>query len=210
MSIEVGQRIRAKRKELKLTQKDIAQKLGVSHPSVVYWEKGKNIPTGKYLYELAKILNTNPEWVLDGKSTTVTPLSKMHERIKWLPVITSVQAGMLTEQIDYDDCEYVPYLDKCSDNSFCMKVEGDSMDSGDSNALKEGSIVVVDRDLIPNNGNIIIAKLSSTNATTIKKYIEDAGKTYLKPLNPAYPVIEVNEPMEIVGVVVGSMLYRRY
>ena len=208
--MELNERIKQRRKELGFTQLQVAEKLGVTRPSIGYWEQGKTEPTGRLLHALAKILETSSEWLVTGKSAQTSIIKKGNTTIKWLPIITSVQAGNFTDNMNYDDFDYIPYFERCSDNSFCMKVEGDSMDSGDNNALKEGSIVIVDRDRIPNNGDIVVAKLSYTNEATIKKYIRDAGQTYLKPLNPTYPIINVDKPMDIVGVVVGSMLYRRY
>ncbi|MEN2769800.1 S24 family peptidase [Escherichia coli] len=44
----------------------------------------------------------------------------------------------------------------------------------------------------------------STNEATFKKYISDMGKAFLKPLNPQYPIIEMDNDCEIVGVVVDA------
>lgn len=43
--------------------------------------------------------------------------------------------------------------------------------------------------------------LSDTNEATFKKLVIDAGRKYLKPLNPNYRTIEINGNCEIVGVV---------
>lgn len=46
---------REARKRAKLTQKDVAKKLGVSETSLIYWEKGRRLPNLKYLDELCKL-----------------------------------------------------------------------------------------------------------------------------------------------------------
>ena len=41
---------------------------------------------------------------------------------------------------------------------------------------------------------------------TFKEYVEDAGIRYLKPLNPQYPTIKMDETMHICGVVVQATM----
>ena len=50
--------IKKHRKKLRLTQKALAAKLGVSVPSVVNWESGKIAPRGKNLAKVEKFLGT--------------------------------------------------------------------------------------------------------------------------------------------------------
>jgi len=60
----VGERIRSRRKELNLTQKDLAKRLGITAVSVSQWERDDSAPTGKNLYALTKILKCTPAWIL--------------------------------------------------------------------------------------------------------------------------------------------------
>ena len=50
--------IKQHRKKLRLTQKALAAKLGVSVPSVVNWESGKMTPRGKNLAKIEEFLGT--------------------------------------------------------------------------------------------------------------------------------------------------------
>ena len=60
-----GERIKALRKELNLTQEDIGNALGIQKAAVQKYEKGtvKNIKR-ENLIKLAKLLNTTPEYIL--------------------------------------------------------------------------------------------------------------------------------------------------
>lgn len=53
---KLGTLIRAHRKELKLTQKELSKKLGVGESTVRMWELGKNYPTFPVLIRLLNIL----------------------------------------------------------------------------------------------------------------------------------------------------------
>lgn len=51
-----GLTIRNQRKKLKLTQKDLAEKLGVVRSTVCFWEQGLNFPSEQYAEMLYDIL----------------------------------------------------------------------------------------------------------------------------------------------------------
>lgn len=61
----IGNRISTKRKELKLTQNELADVLYVTHQAVSKWENGKSLPTIDILYELTKILQVSIDYLLD-------------------------------------------------------------------------------------------------------------------------------------------------
>jgi transcriptional regulator with XRE-family HTH domain len=66
--VSVGVRIKALRQSLKLTQQKVADSVGVSKTSVIYWEKDENIPKHESLSALARILNTSTDYILYGDS----------------------------------------------------------------------------------------------------------------------------------------------
>ena len=57
--MKINQIIREKRKELSLTQEQIAEFLGVSTPAVNKWEKGITYPDITLLPALARLLKTD-------------------------------------------------------------------------------------------------------------------------------------------------------
>ncbi|MDR1100785.1 MAG: helix-turn-helix domain-containing protein [Clostridiales bacterium] len=64
--MQIGERIKAKRKELNLTQEDLASKLGVTFQAVSKWENDTSIPDISLLPKIAKALNTTYDYLLDG------------------------------------------------------------------------------------------------------------------------------------------------
>ena len=59
MDMTIGEVIREKRKELELTQEQVAQRLGISAPAVNKWERGSTYPDITILPALARLLNTD-------------------------------------------------------------------------------------------------------------------------------------------------------
>ena len=77
----IGDRIRRKRKELKLTQKRVANSVGVSAGAVTQWELRYTDPKGKNLHRLAATLKCSPEWLLTGKDAA-TATDALHDSTK--------------------------------------------------------------------------------------------------------------------------------
>lgn len=63
MSIQ-AQRIRQRRKQLKMSQEDLAAAINASQGQVSRYEKGDNDPTSEVLIQLAKALSTSTDWLL--------------------------------------------------------------------------------------------------------------------------------------------------
>ena len=51
------EKLKARRKELKMTQKDIADQLGVSYQAYSAWERGVKQPSREKVQQLEQILN---------------------------------------------------------------------------------------------------------------------------------------------------------
>lgn len=65
MKYEIGTRIRKYREESEFSQKELAQKLGVSNSRISNWEQGINRPDADILADLCRILNVSPGELLD-------------------------------------------------------------------------------------------------------------------------------------------------
>lgn len=82
---EIGLRIRSLREQRGLEQLEVAEKLGYKSQSTVSkWESGTNLPTGKKLVKLAKVLgvSTNEILGMSDEPYTETDLRKMAENAK--------------------------------------------------------------------------------------------------------------------------------
>lgn len=65
-SIKIGHFISEKRKELKMTQQQLADKLKVSFQAVSKWENGSAYPNLEVLYELSVALGVKVDDILSG------------------------------------------------------------------------------------------------------------------------------------------------
>uniref|UniRef100_UPI0040564467 helix-turn-helix domain-containing protein n=1 Tax=Agathobacter sp. TaxID=2021311 RepID=UPI0040564467 len=65
----IGQRIKERRKELKITQTQIQQETSISSGNLSCIENGKYLPSAIALLELSKILDCSVDWLLTGNSS---------------------------------------------------------------------------------------------------------------------------------------------
>lgn len=206
----IGSRIKSLRSSAGLRQSDIAKKIGVSAVAVGNWERDTNEPTGYNLLDLAKILNTSPDFILhgtDGDQHSISETRRPYETIiRRVPLISGVQAGQWKEEMDSfhpgTADEWRETTANVSKLAFALKVEGRSMQNPHGTpSIPHGSIVIVDPEVSATNGKIVVAKLPSTNEVTIKRLVIDGTETYLEPLNPDYKPIIIDSECIIVGVV---------
>ncbi|BDI40983.1 helix-turn-helix domain-containing protein [Escherichia coli] len=75
----LGQRALARRKELRLTQREVARLAGVAHVTISQWERDETQPVGKRLFALADALKCSPTWLMFGdEDKTPLPAQELH------------------------------------------------------------------------------------------------------------------------------------
>ncbi|MDH5528135.1 MAG: S24 family peptidase [Nitrospirota bacterium] len=118
-----------------------------------------------------------------------------------VPLISWVAAGRWGEVASSfqpeDASAWVDTTKRIGPTAFALRVHGDSMEP----KCPEGSIIVVDPDREAVNGSLVVVRLDEDDAATFKKLVVEGGRRYLAPLNPRYPVLEINGPATICGVV---------
>ena len=65
--IKIGKFISEKRKEAKLTQSELAEKLNITDRELSKWENGKSMPDSGIIPELCKILNITITDLFNGE-----------------------------------------------------------------------------------------------------------------------------------------------
>lgn len=129
---------------------------------------------------------------------------------KEYPLISWVQAGAWAEAIEpYSVDEIDEWFEsdtKVFGKAFWLRVEGDSMTAPTGLSIPEGTLVLIDTGREAINGSLVIAKMVDANEATFKKLIIDGGQKYLKGLNPAWPLKEINGNCKIIGVAVQTMM----
>ncbi|HGT8962978.1 TPA: helix-turn-helix domain-containing protein, partial [Escherichia coli] len=82
----LGQRVLARRKELRLTQREAARLAGVAHVTISQWERDETQPVGKRLFALADALKCSPTWLMFGdEDKAPVPAQELHVETELTP-----------------------------------------------------------------------------------------------------------------------------
>jgi SOS-response transcriptional repressor LexA len=193
---------------------EIATACGVANSAVTQWISGESKSLRpENLYALAKATGFRAEWLAIGEGPERDPSEESNVALVTqpsamfrYPVISWVSAGSWEEAVQ-------PYPDGFSDRyelsdydskgpAFWLEVKGDSMTAPTGTSVPEGMLILVDTEADVKPGKLVIAKLPASNEATFKKLVDDGGVRYLKPLNPAYKMVELDESCKIIGVAV--------
>jgi repressor LexA len=140
--------------------------------------------------------------ILHLNSETQTDYNQFDNLFKKIPVVGRVAAG--SPILAFENIEGSVVIDnslsKRSDDSFALKVKGDSMINA---GIFEGDLVIVSRNKETKNGDIVVARLD--DEVTVKTLEKKNNKIRLIPENDKYNPIEVDGKKEfsIIGKVVG-------
>ncbi|QOZ83181.1 MULTISPECIES: LexA family protein [Chromobacterium] len=124
-----------------------------------------------------------------------------------LPLLVAgvpVRAGFPSPADDYldDAISLDAYLIADPAATFLVRVRGDSMRGA---GIDEGDLLVVDKGLTPNHGDIVIAVVDGE--FTVKRLHSLRGRCALIAENPAYPPIKLadGQELQVWGVVRGCV-----
>lgn len=121
------------------------------------------------------------------------------------PILGEVAAGNpLTIYPDAIDTIKLPTIVRMPQDSFLLRVKGDSLKDA---YIFSGDIVIVNPNLEPKNGQIVVAVLD--DAAVVKRFYKKKNEIELVSENPEYKPIVINKKypsFNIVGIVVG--IYR--
>jgi transcriptional regulator with XRE-family HTH domain len=94
----LAKRLRELREENEYTQKDIADKIGLTKSAYGYYERGKSVPDAQTLVQLSKIFDVTTDYLL-GLSDDKKPIEDITERQK--------KAIRLTDQLTDEQFESI-------------------------------------------------------------------------------------------------------
>jgi len=206
---DYGQRLLDARKRKGLTQTQVAKLAGISQGT--YGELEKKGLGSAYNATFAKIYGVDPSWLETGEGDMLqmTNVSPAQPR-KSVPLISWVKAGNWSDVQDlYEPGQGEAWEDVYESNpsghAFALRVEGDSMTSAipGERSFPPGTIIIVDPDRAAGPNDYVIAKDVVTQKATFKQLREDGGRWFLRPINPAYPTQEIDDPaVRVIGRVI--------
>ena len=167
-------------------------------PSVREICKAVNLKsTSTVQYHLNKLINLGYIQKSNNISRSIQS-QKINSKYS-IPILGEISAGQpLIAEENY--IGELPYLGKEKNNELiALKINGDSMiDAG----LFDGDLVVIDKSILPTDGDIGAFLINNIEATV--KYIDTIEKKkYLIPANKEYENLVVDESISSIGKVIS-------
>jgi repressor LexA len=138
----------------------------------------------------------------------VSPLRALRKRVADIPVYGAVPAGFADERhqeakgcisIDVESLGIKP-----TPRTFALEVRGDSMIG---KHILDGDLAVLEHGKSPRSGDVVAALID--NESTLKTFVLDKCKPYLRAENPRYPKLIPADELVIQGVMVALIRKHR-
>jgi repressor LexA len=137
-----------------------------------------------------------------------TPKSRFRPRVVSVPIYGSIPAGLPQDTAQEEEgCVLIDVETlgiKPTARTFGLKVRGDSM-TGKS--IVDGDIAIIEHGVQPRPGDVVAALIDGQ--VTLKTFLLQKGKPYLRAENPRYPNLIPQEELQIQGVMVALVRKRK-
>ncbi len=147
---------------------------------------------------------------LPGRARTLQLVGAPQPRAPLLliPIYGSIPAGLPQDAAQGDEgCVLVDVETlgvKPNARTFGLKGRGDSMMG---KHIVEGDIAVIEHGVQPRSGDVVAALIDGQ--VTLKTFVTQRGKPYLRAENPRYPNLLPQEELQIQGVMVALIRKRK-
>lgn len=206
-----GERIRSRRKALKLTQLVVASGIGVSHVAVSQWEKDETVPRGENLLRLAELLQCTAAWIIDGEGEVFAAPLNVSD-VSALPLITLAQAAAWMQEqrllIKQQATRFLYSDSKLSESALAITLEDAAMQPD----YRPGDTLIFDPAVNPQPGDVVLALINGVAQVRIYRLMaeqHDEQIFSLRPLNDDFPVQTSSEKkIELIGTMIEMRRYR--
>lgn len=192
MPLFFGDKIRDARKAAGLTQRQLAEKIGVANTSISNWEKNLSRPDPDTIQNLCWALDVRPNYFFGAESTpkNILPLPTMRK----IPLIGTIACGtpILAAENHEGDVDVPEHIHA----DFALRCKGDSMINA---RIFDGDIVYIRQQDTIESGEI--AAVLIDDEATLKRVRLYDDHVVLEPENPQYrPFSYWNEEMNNVHI----------
>jgi repressor LexA len=210
--VEVKEIIKKRRLEMKLTQDQLADMIGVSSSTVTRYETGEivNIRRDK-IEKLADALKIPPSELVKASVSSLYSNPNMIpvKELKMIPIFGPIRAGT-PSLADNQIIGYEPFAVENPEKHFFLKVSGDSMIGS---RICDGDLVLIEKQPEARDGEIVAVLIDGQDATLKQiKYTPTAiifiahNPTYDPIVIPIEQIKEDPEYIRILGVVTSLVV----
>ncbi|VTX78206.1 LexA repressor [Enterococcus hirae] len=216
--MDIGERMKLRRKELNLSADIVAEKLGVSRSTIFRYEKGdiEKLPTN-ILDDIAEVLKTTPAFLMGWEDENAPSIGTIYKQLNperqtkvynfaeyqlreqnkrpktTIEIRGYVSAGT-GEWLEDEIVDEVSYEGVMPEHDFAVKVNGDSM----LPLFEDGQVIFIKSTSDVRDGQIIVCQVNN------EAFVKKLSGNKLVSLNKKYEDISIcdTDDFKIYGVVV--------
>lgn len=204
---DIGKKIAYLREKNKMTQVELAKKLGIATQSIVNYETGKRLIPLDVLEKTAIYFGIPIEKFFNVNDDDFKNIESSVSEFKKIPIISRVSAG----RGEWANEEILDWLELpvsiCKNADFATFIKGDSMEP----RIKDGEIILVKQDICLDTGDIGVFRIGDEVFCKKFYYNPIIGESMLKSINTKYDPIYVDkedwEKYKCLGKVLCSIDY---
>lgn len=161
-------------------------------------EKAFEKPAGWLDWRQAGIQNSLAQEKIDAITHSQVPLLSPREIRNWVL--------KPEEELDKRSYQLVSAHVRASQYAFAMQINDSSMEGAAGMSFPKGAILIADPESVVRSGSYVIVQLEEGAEPVFRQCIRDVTGTYLKALNPKYPLHKLNSPQALFCGVVQQMM----
>ena len=174
-------RLRKLREKEKLSQSEVAEKIGISRTAYVKYETGDSSPVRK-LNELSKLFNVSTDYIMGVSPFPLSNEIDVPNETKRVPIIGTVKCGPDGFAYEYTD-GYISIDDSIHGDVRAFHCKGDSMNGL---GIFDGDIALVRIQQDIESGEIAVVTINGDEGT-LKRIRKQNNIIILESANPEYP-----------------------
>ena len=207
----LGERLHVLRKARKLSQRQLGNVVRVSHVTISQWESSDSHPSGTNLMALCQALDCTAKHLMYGSESESpdTPAQPASLCVRH-PVLSSLQAARWRELLPDAPPESIEaWIESDAPlygAGFWVCITNDAMESPVGLSIPEGAYVLFDTVRDAMAGDLVMVGIRDHSEPIFRKLVADAGKQYLKALNPVWPISMLDEQVDWMCVAVETKI----
>lgn len=224
--MKMGGRIKLRLDELGWQQRDLIERLPDLDLKTLSAMIARDSAKSEWADRIAVVLGVRLPWLLRGEKPKLMSAQEQHPPGMGASNVGQLAIRAVVPLVSWDWADAMDGVNSVSPpgstedwapallsnpgpRAFALRVLGDSMAALAGDSFAEGSIIIVDPDVAATPGRYVVAKDAETGRAVFRRLVVDGGRSFLRPLNSAYPTYQIDlRATPIIGVVVEAQFSR--
>ena len=201
--------VKANMKDRKVTQGELAERLGMTQGGVGHWLNKRRVPSLEDMNRVLRELGLGYLEValeIRERNAEDEPVVQNHYSPYFRYPVSDWKGlcEIREEPARYSAARFELTDYHAQGEAFWLPVAGDAMTAPSGLSISAGMMILVDPAITAKPGKLVVAQRAESPQATFRQLQQESGQLYLVPLNPTYPKVLFTDDCHILGVVVQA------